>query len=459
MTTPTVNPLPPAPSRRQAREDHTATADAFAAALPPMVDQINEVVGFVNDRASDSADAAQYAESAQQSADAAAASAADSEYSSQSALAAAAAAQSAAGLPSLHGNSGKFLQAFGSGVRWWAAGSIERSERTADSALSEADKGALISLSGSFTQTFSPAAALGSGWMCYLQNSGTGDITVSPASGELIDDLSSYIIYPGEVRLVQCDGLTLRTIVLKGFNRTFTASGTFIPPPGYSAFSGLLWGGGGGGGKGATTAGASGGGGGACVPFEVSSLNGATAVVIGAGGAGAFASVSNHGGQGGDSSFGHITAYGGGPGGGYQGDTKSGGSGGGCLGPGSYARSYLADPAPGGQPYVSGDLVNVGFGGGAGRGDGTSVYGGAGGAGGTGAKGADSLYGGAGGGSSGATTGPGGTSIFGGNGGTGGSTGVSGGDGYAPGGGGGGCGTGPKAGDGGRGELRIMGII
>lgn len=114
---------------------------------------------------------------------------------------------------------------------------IFRDARTSATPLGEPDKGKLIDItSGTFTQTFDACATLGDGWFVYLKNSGTGDITLDPAGSETIDGLTSYIMYPGEVRLVQCDGVALRSIVVNAFSKTFTTSGPFTKPPGYSAY-------------------------------------------------------------------------------------------------------------------------------------------------------------------------------------------------------------------------------
>ncbi len=132
--------------------------------------------------------------------------------------------------------------------------SIIRSSRTSNTIIGTSDKGTLIDIiSGTFTQTFAAAATLGNGWFCYIRNSGTGDITLDPNASETIDGLTSYIMYPGEVRLVQCDGTTLRSVVLNAFYKTFTVSGNFIKPPGYTAFGAVVIGGGAGGRSGLAT--------------------------------------------------------------------------------------------------------------------------------------------------------------------------------------------------------------
>lgn len=276
--------------------------------------------------------------------------------------------------------------------------SISRSARTSNAALAAEDRGSLIDItSGTFSQTFDLAATLGSGWYCYIRNSGTGDITLDPNGAELIDGLASFVMYPGEARLVMCDGAAFRSIVLASFYRTFTTSGTFTKPPGYGRFGGMLFGAGAGGNNSTQ-----GGGGGAGFPFEFTAAQIGTtqAVTIGAGGA----VLAN----GGNSTF-VLTAYGG----------KTSGTGG-------YAYSetllYSASSIPG--AYTDSGMFAGGIGATSSN-HGSSIYGGGGG-GGSVTSGA-SIYAGAGG--------------------------VGAGAGTAPAGGGGSTGAGA------RGELRIWGIM
>jgi len=378
-----------------------------------------------------------------------------------------------AALPGLVGNALKFLRTnAGETSAEWAEVIVYggRSARTSNSILAAGDLGKLIDItSGTFTQTFTAAATLGPNWFCYLRNSGTGDIMLDPNGSELIDGLASYVMYPGETRLVTCNGTGFYTIVLTGYYLTFTSGGAWTKPPGYAAHSGLLWGGGGGGGRATgNNVYTGGGGGGACCPFsfDSNSLAATVTVTIGSGGA-ASITANVAAGTGGQSQFHTARAYGGGGAYPASGSTGEGGSGGGLLSTGLQGQpggSLIYGGAPvhaqtaGG--ISAGVLHNTGFGGGStvsGIG-GDSAYGGGGGA--VDATAGKSVYGGGGG--SGAQSTPGGTSVFGGAGGTG----FYGGSGNAtspgiPAGGGGsvsGDGTGaPSAGA--RGELRIWGVL
>lgn len=341
---------------------------------------------------------------------------------------------------------------------------IFRIARTSNVSLSKDEKGKLIDItSGTFTQAFDACATLGDGWFVYLKNSGTGDITLDPAGSETIDGLTSYIMYPGEVRLIQCDGAALRSVVINAFYKVITSSETFVKPPGYPAFEGLLWGGGASGAK-SSGLGAGGGGGGACAPFLFleSEIGATEAVIIGAGGAGKTATGSN-GDPGGTSVFVSTSAYGG-SGGIYQsGSVFPGGGGGGVFSAG--ATSPMSNTVYGGDPLGGGQGADSTFGGGRGgeTSAGNSVYGGGGGS----ARAinqnaaGNSIFGGGGG--SGineslVVSAFAGLSRHGGNGGMGATT-ASGQDGLAPGGGGGATHTGARSGAGARGELRIWGII
>ena len=128
MATPTITPLPEAPSRQNSAGTFATQADNFMAALPQFGDEMNRAIDYVGDQAEAAAESAQRATtngaaqvelaaqkstSASQSAQAAAQQASTSKTHADNskayrdtAQAAAAAAQSAAGLPALAGKGG-----------------------------------------------------------------------------------------------------------------------------------------------------------------------------------------------------------------------------------------------------------------------------------------------------------------------------------------------------------------
>lgn len=165
---------------------------------------------------------------------------------------------------------------------------MDRSDRTSNTMIAATDHAKLIDITANtFTQTLDAVATLGDGWYCYLRNSGSGDITIDPNAAETIDGLASFVMYPGECRIVQCTGTALYSFILTPFSKTFDATGTFTKPPGYSTFGGLIWSGGNSGQRtNNDTVLSVGGAGGGCFPFELpASLVGATeTVTVGAGG-------------------------------------------------------------------------------------------------------------------------------------------------------------------------------
>lgn len=98
-----------------------------------------------------------------------------------------------------------------------AAPSVPRSARTSNTILAEADRGSLIDVtSGTFSQTFTAAATLTTGWYCWLRNSGTGVVTLDPNGAELINGASTLAVTPNQTLLVQCDGTGFYAIVIDG---------------------------------------------------------------------------------------------------------------------------------------------------------------------------------------------------------------------------------------------------
>ena len=141
--------------------------------------------------------------------------------------------------------------------------------RAANYTLIGSDRGSMQDFTATASCIFTSAATLGAGWYCYIRNTGTGEVTLDPFGTELIDGLQFYKMYPGECRLVTCTGTAFQTEILSPFTVTFTTSGTWTKPPGYSVFLAECLGGGGGGAAGTVGAagtnrpGGCGGGGGA----------------------------------------------------------------------------------------------------------------------------------------------------------------------------------------------------
>lgn len=302
------------------------------------------------------------------------------------------------------------------------------------------DSGTLIDItSGTFTLAFSAVTTLGNGWYCYIRNGGTGDVTLDPNASETIDGLTSFVMYPGECRLVQCDGSVLRSIVLNTFSRTFTSSGTFTTPPGYAKFSALIWSGGASGAKatGASSTYCAGSGGG-CFPFvlDASAFGATETVTVGAGGV-AVTTDTTAGNVGGNSSIGALATV-------YAGSVHY--YGGTALLFGANTATTTDHANFEGNTSTGTPRGSI-YGGTAGSTSGTFLSG-------------NSIYGGAAGGTHNGTTAMGaGTSVYGGNGGAASVVGHAT-AGTAPGGGGGmGLNSVGDSGAGARGEVRIWGVI
>lgn len=341
-------------------------------------------------------------------------------------------------LPAQAGNIGKSIFTDGQTAYWAFAQNMPRLARTANAQLVQADRGSFIDITaGTFTQTFDTPANRGSGWYVLLRNSGTGDITIPAADG-----VTNWLMYPGEVRIFQCDGASDRSIIVQAFTKIFTASANFIRPPGYTQFGGLAWSGGQSGGRsGAAATATNGGHGGGGFPFTIaaSMLAASEVITIGAGGA-AVTGVSTTGNSGGNTSFGSLfTVFG------------ADSTGGGAVG--------LSGPFRTASASAQGTAAAAGFAGGDNQNAVSTLWGGASAAVGGFASGT-SLYGGAAGAgiTSGGAVATAGVSLFAGNGGAA-SIAGNGSPGIAPAGGGGATQTGSSSGAGARGEMRVWGII
>lgn len=110
-------------------------------------------------------------------------------------------------------------------------GTMVRRAVTSTDTVIAGDNGGLIDItSGTFTLAYTAAATLGSGFWCVIRNSGTGDVTHDPASSETIDGLTSFVMYPGEARLIQCDGSAFRSVVISTGVKATSGSLTLYGP-------------------------------------------------------------------------------------------------------------------------------------------------------------------------------------------------------------------------------------
>ena len=172
-------------------------------------------------------------------------------------------------------------------------GSLNYNAQTATYAPVSGDLSKLVDFTGSSNTTFTltSAATLGAGWFCWIRNSGTSNaqLTLASSSGT-IDGVATtgYIMYSGEVRLVQSNGTNFHSIVINGGSAVFNSSTTWQRPPGYTSFQVEVIHGGGSGACRTTTGVAGGGAGGnrqvALIPASALVAVGSTeTITIGAG--------------------------------------------------------------------------------------------------------------------------------------------------------------------------------
>lgn len=119
-------------------------------------------------------------------------------------------------LPSQSGQSGKFLTTDGTDTSWAAAGggssTLTIQNKTGAYTVVAGDLGTIINCtSGTFTVSLDPAATLGSGFNCWIWNTGTGAITIDPNGSETIDGVSTLILFQGEGTQIVCDGTNWQT--------------------------------------------------------------------------------------------------------------------------------------------------------------------------------------------------------------------------------------------------------
>jgi len=213
------------------------------------------------------------------------------------------------------GTNGYFLQSTGAGAPVWAAAgaSINYAAKSTTYTAVAGDKGYLFGCTSTWTLSLTAATTLGNGWFLYLQNLGTGVITVDPNGAETIGGVATANLNPGDIWLIVCNGTNFQLERLNGNNyQIFTSSGTFTVPAGVYRIYAEAWGGGGGGGKINTYLPPGGGGGGYSAGWiNVTPGQTITATVGSGGSAGGGYNSAGAGGNGGASTFGVLTANGG----------------------------------------------------------------------------------------------------------------------------------------------------
>ncbi len=229
---------------------------------------------------------------------------------------------------------------------------------------SATDRGVLFRITGGapFTVTLLSAITATNGYFNIFRNESAGDITLSPAVGN-IGGAATLVLRPGDCVYAVSDGADYQIIWDSPMRRVqvFTINGTFTPPAGVWLADVAVWGGGGsgGGGAGVNNPGTGGGGGEYRRGFvAVSPGVGVTVTVATAAAAVAFGTPGNNGSA---SSFGASIVCNGGAGGPLSAANRAGGAGG--VG-GSGGSEDVAGGSGGADYSFSAPGVFTGYGGG-----------------------------------------------------------------------------------------------
>lgn len=120
--------------------------------------------------------------------------------------------------PTADGTNGQSIVTNGSGTLSFAAptAAITRSARTSNTILAAGDLNKIIDVtSGTFSQTITAAATLGSGWFCWYRNFGTGVVTLDPDGSETVNGSTTLALSYGDAVLLQCDGSNFHAVSLR----------------------------------------------------------------------------------------------------------------------------------------------------------------------------------------------------------------------------------------------------
>lgn len=132
------------------------------------------------------------------------------------------------------------------------------------------DLGKVLRATGNVALTMLPASTAGANSSILIHNATTANaIMITRGGSDTIDGLLGYKIYPGETRLFEAlNGTTWISQVITPFYMAWTATDSFfVWPPGYIAFEGAGWGAGGDGGTGNASTTGRGGSGAPYIPY------------------------------------------------------------------------------------------------------------------------------------------------------------------------------------------------
>ena len=109
-------------------------------------------------------------------------------------------------------------------------GTLTFNNRTAAYTVVSGDLGKIVNCtSGTFTVSLTAAATLGSGFNCWVWNTGTGVITIDPSGAETIDGVSTLTLRQGEGSQIVCNGTNWETgdrKTMRGYAENITSSNT-----------------------------------------------------------------------------------------------------------------------------------------------------------------------------------------------------------------------------------------
>ena len=141
------------------------------------------------------------------------------------------------------------------GVQLPVSRSMPKNIRTGSYTIVAGDQSKIVEFTGAAASTITlpNAAAVGSGWWCYLKHSGTGTTAAAKrlAINGTLDGVVNTAVYPGDTRIIQSNGTSLTSVLLVGGFLAVEASDspfTYTVPSGTVTHQAFVLGGAGAGG-------------------------------------------------------------------------------------------------------------------------------------------------------------------------------------------------------------------